>query len=96
MSLTQSQWDAQRREAKAKAAEQFEASKREAVARLVEERGIAKAAELAGLKAVQAAQAPVEVDVASQDDQGSVEDEIQGQAPATGEGTGEAPATPAE
>jgi len=64
--VTQAEWDAQRREAKAKAAEQFEASKTAALKRLVDERGEAKAAELAGanaIKAVKAASAAEAVEV---------------------------------
>lgn len=64
---TQAQWDAERRAAKAAAAEAIVANREDAIARLLDERGEAKAAELAGLKAVRDAQAQDEVE--------SVEDE---------------------
>ncbi|AVJ49209.1 hypothetical protein PBI_BONINO_7 [Microbacterium phage Bonino] len=63
MSLTQSQWDAQRREAKERAAQAVAANRAEAEQRLLEERGAAKAAELAGHRVVKAAEVPEEVEV---------------------------------
>ncbi|AVJ51204.1 hypothetical protein SEA_PUPPYEGGO_7 [Microbacterium phage PuppyEggo] len=63
MSLTQSQWDAQRREAKERAAGAVAANRAEAEQRLLEERGAAKAAELAGHRVVKATEVPEEVEV---------------------------------
>jgi hypothetical protein len=62
VSLTQSQWDAQRREAKERAAEVVAANRAEAEQRLLEERGAAKAAELAGHRVVKAAEDTEEVE----------------------------------
>ncbi|AUX83031.1 hypothetical protein PBI_BANDIK_7 [Microbacterium phage Bandik] len=75
MSLTQSQWDAQRREAKERAAAEFEASKTAALKRLVDERGEAKAAELAGANAIKAVKAASAVEATE------VPEEDSGQAP---------------
>ncbi|AUX82719.1 hypothetical protein PBI_BAINES_7 [Microbacterium phage Baines] len=78
MSLTQSQWDAQRREAKERAAEVVAANRAEAEQRLLEERGAAKAAELAGHRVVKAAEVPEE-------------DEAEVETPEAQQGSGEAP-----
>ncbi|QDF15972.1 hypothetical protein H3N89_gp07 [Microbacterium phage MonChoix] len=81
MSLTQSQWDAQRREAKARAAEAVAANRAEAEQRLLEERGAAKAAELAGHRVVKATEEAVEVETPEVQSQGEAQEQGSGQAP---------------
>ncbi|AVR56487.1 hypothetical protein PBI_ROBINSON_7 [Microbacterium phage Robinson] len=63
MSLTQSQWDAQRREAKERAAQAVADNRAEAEQRLLEERGAAKAAEIAGHRVIPAPADAEEVEV---------------------------------
>lgn len=73
VTLTQAQWDAERRAAKAAAAETIAANREDAVERLIDERGEYKAAELAGFRSVEEAKAAA-ADARQDDEEDAEED----------------------